>query len=54
MLSYINDPMIARSGVLDRGFVAQRVREFLKGNDNVGLFVWRTLMFQMWYCQWIQ
>ena len=54
MLSYLNDDMIADSGVLDRTFVAARVKEFLNGNDNVGLFVWKTLMFQMWFFQWMK
>jgi len=54
MLSYLNNSMVAGSGVLDAGFVSARVREFLKGNDNVGLFVWKTLMFQMWYYQWMK
>ena len=54
MLSYLNDAMIADSGVLDRRFVAARLQEFLKGNNNVGLFIWKTLMFQMWYFQWMK
>jgi asparagine synthase (glutamine-hydrolysing) len=54
MLSYLNDGMIADSGVLDRKFVATRLQEFLKGNNNVGLFIWKTLMFQMWYFQWMK
>jgi asparagine synthase (glutamine-hydrolysing) len=54
MLAYMNDSMIAGSSVLDRTFVAARVREFLKGNDNVGLFIWKTLMFQMWYYRWMK
>jgi asparagine synthase (glutamine-hydrolysing) len=54
MLSYLNDGMIADSGVLDRRFVATRLQEFLKGNNNVGLFIWKTLMFQMWYYRWMK
>ena len=54
MLSYLNDSMLAGSTVLDPGFVAPRVREFLKGNDALGPFVWKTLMFQMWYYRWMQ
>lgn len=54
MLSYLSDSMIAGSAVLDRKFVAARVREFLKGNNNVGLFIWKTLMFQMWYYRWMK
>ena len=54
MLSYLNDSMVAGSSVLDRTFVAARVHEFLKGNNNLGLFVWKTLMFQMWYYRWMK
>ncbi len=54
MLSYLNDSMIAGSGVLNGRFVATRVREFLNGNDNLGLFIWKTLMFQMWYYRWMK
>ena len=54
MLAYMNDSMIAGNGVLDRKFVAARVHEFLKGNNNVGLFIWKTLMFQMWYYRWMK
>ncbi len=54
LLAYTNDPMIAASGVLNRAFVAARTQEFLKGNDDLGPFVWKTLMFQMWYCRWMK
>ncbi len=53
MLAYMNDHMIASSGLLERRFVAARMREFLNGNDDLGLFVWKTLMFQMWYYRWM-
>ncbi|MBM4310992.1 MAG: asparagine synthase (glutamine-hydrolyzing) [Deltaproteobacteria bacterium] len=53
LLAYMNDHMVASSGLLDRRFVAVRMREFLKGNDDLGPFIWKTLMFQMWYCRWM-
>jgi len=53
MLACMNDAMIVRSGMLDRGFVAARVREFLNGNDDLGLFIWKAFMFQLWYYQWM-
>jgi asparagine synthase (glutamine-hydrolysing) len=54
LLAYMNDNAIAASGVLDRGFVATRMEAFLRGNNSVGLFIWKTLMFQMWYYRWIK
>jgi len=54
MLAYMNESMIAGSAVLNREFVAARVHEFLKGNNNLGPFIWKTLMFQMWYYRWMK
>jgi len=54
MLSHMNDSMIAGSGMLDRRFVAARVKAFLGGNNDVGLFIWKTLMFQTWYQHWLK
>jgi asparagine synthase (glutamine-hydrolysing) len=54
LLDYTNDSMIEGSSVLERTFVAARVQEFLKGNNTLGMFIWKTLMFQMRYDRWMK
>lgn len=54
LLAHVSGDAIRGSAMLDHRFVTARVHEFLKGNDDLGLFVWKTLMFQMWYQRWIK
>ena len=49
---YLNRAKIEQAGILSSDFVLKRVKEFESGNLHYTPFIWKLLMFQMWYEQW--
>lgn len=50
---YLNKTEIERSGLFNSDFVLKRVEEFKNGKLHYTPFIWKILMFQMWYSKWI-
>jgi asparagine synthase (glutamine-hydrolysing) len=50
---YLNRKEISKSGLFNIEFVEARVKEFKQGKLHYVTFIWKMLMFQMWYNKWI-
>ncbi|MEO6546356.1 MAG: asparagine synthase C-terminal domain-containing protein, partial [Ferruginibacter sp.] len=50
---YLNEKAIGISGLFDTKFVMEQVRKFKNGSLHYDPFIWKMLMFQMWYKRWM-
>ncbi|MBC7381825.1 MAG: asparagine synthase (glutamine-hydrolyzing) [Bacteroidia bacterium] len=50
---YLNNIAVAKSGLFNVDFVEAQVKEFKSGKLHYTTFIWKMLMFQMWYDCWI-
>lgn len=51
---YLNNNEIEKSGLFNSDFVLKRVNEFKLGKLHYTPFIWKILMFQMWYRHWME
>lgn len=51
---YLNKQEIEKSGLFNSDFVLKRVHEFKRGKLHYTPFIWKILMFQMWYRHWME
>ena len=51
---YLNDDAVAETGLFNVSFVSKQVRLFKQGKLHYKPFIWKLLMFQMWYKRWMR
>lgn len=51
---YLSDKAIAESGLFNVGYVSHIVRLFRSNKLYYKSFIWKLLMFQMWYARWMK
>jgi len=51
---HLNKKAIAKSGLFNVEFVVEKVNEFKNGKLHYSPFIWKILMFQMWYDCWMK
>ena len=54
MDEYLSEEALAQSGMLNVAFNKQQVDQFRSGKLYYSVYVWRLLMFQMWYFYWMK
>lgn len=50
---YLNEEALTQSGVLNVKFNLNQIALFKKDKLYYGVYIWRLLMFQMWYSKWM-
>lgn len=51
---YLSEKALSESGLLDVSFNYSQVCLFKQGNLYYSVYIWRLLMFQMWYSKWMK
>lgn len=51
---YLNEKAIAESGLFNVDFILSKVKDFKNGKLHYTPFLWKILMFQMWYNKWMR
>jgi len=50
---YLNPKSISKSGLFNVDFVLDEIKKYKMNEIYYPTFIWRLLMFQMWYFTWI-
>lgn len=50
---YLNEDALSISGILNSKYIKQHVQLFKEGNFHYTPYIWKLLMFQMWYKKWM-
>jgi len=51
---YLNENALAESGLFDVNFNLNQVKMFKEGKLYFSVYIWRLLMFQLWYAKWMR
>ena len=51
---YLNEDAIGQSGLFNKSFIMLQVSLFKRNNLHYTPFIWKLLMFQMWYERWMK
>lgn len=51
---YLSEAALAQSGMLNVAFNKQQVNQFRTGKIYFSVYIWRLLMFQMWFFYWLK
>lgn len=53
LMDVLSPQRVGRSGLINAGFVDWNLRQFNQGEMHYTPFIWKLLMYQMWYDQWM-
>jgi asparagine synthase (glutamine-hydrolysing) len=51
---YLNEKAIEESGLFNTNFVMKQIKLFRENKFHYKPFIWKLLMFQMWYARWMK